>query len=142
MTRVVTVETEVELDEEEKTYVAREAVRLTDKLDRMEEEFKDSRSDWRRRIKDIKTKRDELNKAFMVGTENRKIECVESFDLDCKKALYHFEGKLIKERDLSMDELAQLGTQPMFEEPSQDEDIHEVMREETKASKKRDLVAS
>lgn len=141
--KTVAIESDVELTEEDKTLVAREAVRLTDQLDHMAEEFKDSRADWRRRIKDIKTKRDELNKAFMVGTERRTLDCVEIVDLGQKKAQYLFEGRVIKERELNLDEIADINTSPLFTDEQLDEEANEVRQiiaQETGIKTKQDLV--
>jgi FtsZ-binding cell division protein ZapB len=140
--KTVSIEAEFQMTEDEKTYAARESVRLTDELDRMAEEFKDSRADWRKRIKDIKTKRDDLNKAFMVGMEKRKLDCIQNIDLDSKKARYLFDGKVVSERDLTLDELAEYGTAPLFTEDELDQEANElrqIISQETSHAK-HDLV--
>lgn len=143
MSAQVTLELEVTLPDEERTERAKEAVRLTDELDKMDEEFKDSRADWRRRIKEIKTKRDLANKAFMIGCEIQKLLCVEHINFDTKKAEYIHQGTVLKSRDLTMAEIANLESIPLFDnlEESPASDMKEVIQAETGKRSKKDLVS-
>lgn len=134
----VSVQCEIELTDEEKIERAKDAARLTSDLDRLAKEFKNSRADWRRRIDEVKTKRDELNEAFMVGTEQRDIEC--DFEIDAKAKVIKFshEGKVVKTRDLTTEELEKYGTTPLFE--SDENSVGDVMKEEKSSKKKKDVV--
>lgn len=134
----VSVQCETELTDEEKIERAKDAARLTSEIDKMKREFKNSRADWRRRIADVENKRNELNDAFMIGTEQRDVEC--DYEIDAKNKVIKFshEGKLVKTRDLTTEELEKYGTTPLFE--AEDESVEGVMKEEKSSKKKKDVV--
>lgn len=135
----VPVEKVFELSADEKDELARQSMALTDEFDRLTEEFKDSRASYRKRLKDIKTNINDTNKAYREGLQKRTVPCEEHIDMESKRAVYVFDGQIISERELSMDELAQHGTAPLFEEPT--ESVQDIMREETNSKTKSDLVA-
>ena len=136
----VQIEIEYKLTEDERTEMARHSVRLSDKHDKLVDDFKENRATWRGEIKTAKQELTDAQKAFMVGSEPRKLKCVEDIDLDNKQANYIHLGKIVKSRDLTVEEIAVHGTKPMFEEPSPQEDIGHVIQSETKRTKKDLLV--
>jgi hypothetical protein len=139
MSDQVELEIEYELSESEATEKAKEGVRLSAELDKLEEAFKDARADWRRRIKDMKAARDAANMAFMLGTEPRKIHCVEVVNLDKRQFEYVHNGRIIRTRDMTPDDLAKHGTAPMF--PASDDErqeIRDIISGEKNRKKKKD----
>lgn len=133
MTKEVKVEVEVQLSHDERTEKARESVRMSKELDTLDGQFKEARADWRRRLKHVKDTRDKLNDAFMVGSEVREMLCIEIYDAPRKTFQYVHAGKVIREREASLEEQAREGTAPMFP----DDDVADVMRDETSKKRKK-----
>lgn len=142
MNSSVELEVEYPLSDSDLALRAMDESRLTARLNKLTAEFKDSAADWRLRIKAVKKERDDINLAIMEGSERVKVTCIEYINLDTKTADYIHQGKTIRSRDLTVEEIAQHGTKPMFEvEPmSAHEDLGHVIRAETKKTSKKDLM--
>lgn len=136
----VEVEIECELTETERQARACDGCRLNDELDKMVEAFKDDRALWRTKIKSLKNLRDDTNKAFMIGSERRKMMCVANVDMDKKIMEFIHEGRVVKTRDLTSEEIIANAERPMFDTPSAQEDIGHVIKAETKRNSKKDLM--
>jgi len=139
----VEIEHEYKLTESELIEAAREHVRATEAHDKLVELFKDDRASWRSRIKEARQRRDDIGKKYMNGSEKRKTLAVEHPNLETKKFEYIHEGKVIKTRDMTPEDIALHGTQPMFDEPRQSEaqmEIGHVIAQETRKGSKADMV--
>jgi hypothetical protein len=112
-------------------------VRLSKEHDELIEQFKNDRAAWRERIKAVVNARAKAQDAFMVGAEMRELTCVEVYDAERKVMQYLHAGKVVREREATLEEQAREGTEPMFDKDG----TRAVMAQERNKRTKKDLTA-
>jgi len=138
----IEIEIEVELSEDERTAIARSVCQRTEVYDKHVIKLKDDRAQGRKELKDMKAEIDREQKEFLIGRRIVKAKAVGHINMETKKFEVIHEGKVIRTRDLTSEEIEQFGTKPMFDEPvSAQEDIGHVHRTETKRGAKKDIIS-
>lgn len=138
----IEIEIEVELSEDERTAIARSVCQRTEIYDNHVVKLKDDRAQGRKELKDMKAEIDREQKEFLIGRRVVKTKAVGHINMELKTFEVIHEGKLIRSRDLTTEEIEQFGSKPMFDEPeSAHEDIGHVRKSETKRGAKKDIVS-
>lgn len=136
----IEIEIEMPLTEIQLNETARKHVDLTAEHDKLVDQFKDNRQKWRDDIKAKRIERDETGKTVIRRSEKQKILCTENINMQTKKReLLDKDGKVVREFDLSTEEIEKHGTKPMFDTP--ENNVADVMREEKDPKTKVDHVA-
>lgn len=145
-----------ELTQEEIANKGRDAAKLSKELFELELDFDDVKKAWKARIS---AKSQELSKTLKVidaGTEDREVVCTCRKDYDSLTVQYIYGGKLMEERAMSIEERQleldfekkkrQKEAQAKLKESESERpsdaqrELRDVIREETNAKKKVDLV--
>lgn len=109
--------------------------------------FEDVKKQWKGKLLKVESTLNSILKKLKDGTEYRNVECTEEKDYAARRVRYYFEGQIVEERNLHEHEMQKTFLDPEVckapdytPQSNADEDLRDVMYEETHRHTKQSLL--
>ncbi len=101
----VSKEFEFTITDSEKSAIADKGAALYANIENTKINFKELKNEWSAKIKTLEAQHAETQHAITAGVEKRVVECILEKDYDTKEIRFHFEGKVLESRTMTIDEM-------------------------------------